>query len=178
MRAQAVTRRTTERTFGRDEIIVSKTDLKGHITYANDVFLRVSAYDEAEIVGQPHSIIRHPEMPRGIFHLLWETLQGGDEVFAYINNLARDGAGYWVLAHVTPSRDARGAVVGYHSSRRSPERAALGRIAPLYARMRAAESGHRRAVDAAAASRHALDEALGGQPYDEFVWQLIGETQS
>ncbi len=165
-----------ERTFGRDEIIVSKTDLKGHITYANDVFLRVSAYEEQDLLGKPHSIIRHPETPRGLFHLLWETLRSGDELFAYINNLARDGAYYWVLAHVTPSRDARGAVVGYHSNRRLPDRAAIARIEPLYARMRAAEAGHRRAVDAAAASRQALEDALDGQSYEEFVWQLITEA--
>src|SRR5690606_7876373 len=117
-------------------------------------------------------------MPRGLFRLLWETIEAGEEVFAYINNLARDGAHYWVLAHVTPSRDARGAVVGYHSNRRSPDAAAIARIEPVYARMRAAEAGHQRATDAAAASRRALEAELDGQPYDEFVWQLIEETRS
>ncbi|WP_413451532.1 PAS domain-containing protein [Georgenia phoenicis] len=165
--------RQEERRFGRDELIVSKTDLKGRITYANDVFLRVSAYREEELLGQPHSIIRHPDMPRGVFHLLWETLERGDEIFAYINNLAADGAYYWVLAHVTPTRDASGAVVGYHSNRRSPAPAAVARVEPLYARMRAAEAGHRRAVDAAAASRAVLEDALEGQSYDELVWELI-----
>lgn len=165
-----------ERTFGQDEIIVSKTDLKGHITYANDVFLRVSAYAEQEILGKPHNIIRHPETPRGLFHLVWETIQDGGEIFAYLNNLAKDGANYWVLAHITASRDRHGTIVGYHSNRRSPERAAIARIEPLYAQMRAAEAGHRRAVDAAAASRQALEDTLGGQTYEEFVWQLIGEV--
>ncbi len=175
--ATAPTPTGVERTFGREEIIVSKTDLKGRLTYANDVFLRVSAYAEDELIGRPHSVIRHPDMPRGLFHLLWETIQRGEEVFAYINNLARDGAHYWVLAHVTPSRDPRGAVVGYHSNRRSPEPAAVARVAPLYARMRAAEAGHPRATDAAEASRRALERAGDGQPYDEFVWQLIEETR-
>jgi hypothetical protein len=63
-----------ERTFREDEIIVSKTDTTGRILYANDVFLRVAGYGEREIVGQPHSIIRHPDMPRVVFALLWETL--------------------------------------------------------------------------------------------------------
>jgi len=166
------------RTFGRDEVIVSKTDLKGRITYVNDVFVRVSAYEEAELLGHPHSVIRHPEMPRGLFRLLWETIEAGEEVFAYINNLARDGAHYWVLAHVTPSRDARGAVVGYHSNRRSPDAAAIARMEPVYARMRGAEAGHQRATDAATASRRALEAELDGQPYDEFVWQLIEEARS
>ena len=165
-----------ERTFGRDEIIVSKTDLKGRLTYANDVFLRVSAYSEEEVLGQPHSLIRHPETPRGLFHVLWETIQGGQEIFAYINNLAKDGANYWVLAHVTPSRAANGSIVAYHSNRRLPARAAITRIEELYASMRAAEAGHRRTVDAAAASRRVLEESLGGRSYDEFIWELITET--
>ncbi|PYG01163.1 PAS domain S-box-containing protein [Georgenia satyanarayanai] len=175
---RATTPTGVARTFGEDEIIVSKTDLRGRITYANDVFLRVSAYAEDEVLGQPHSLIRHPETPRGLFHLLWESIQGGDEIFAYINNLAKDGAHYWVLAHVTPTRDTRGTVVGYHSSRRSPAPAAVARVEHLYARMRAAEAGHRRAVDAAAASRAALEELLGGRPYDELVWELVAEGEA
>lgn len=163
------------RTFGHEEIIVSKTDLRGRITYANDVFLRVSAYAEHEVVGRPHSLIRHPDMPRGLFQLLWETIQGGQEIFAYINNLAADGAHYWVLAHVTPTFDAGGAVVGYHSNRRSPAPGAVARADRLYARMRAAEAGHRRAVDAAAASLAVLEDLLGDQTYEELVWELVGE---
>lgn len=163
------------RTFGREEVIVSKTDLKGRLTYANDVFLRVSAYEEEELLGQPHSIIRHPEMPRGLFHLLWEIIQGGGEAFAYINNLAKDGVNYWVLAHVTPTWDRSGAIVGYHSNRRSPARAAITRVEPLYAQMRAAEAGHSRATEAAAASRQVLEEQLAGRSYEELVWGLITE---
>ena len=71
-----------ESPFGEDEIIVSKTDLKGRITYANDVFLRVSAYSLNEVVGAPHSIIRHPEMPRCVFKLFWDTIAAGKEIFA------------------------------------------------------------------------------------------------
>ncbi|HMO11052.1 MAG TPA: PAS domain-containing protein, partial [Actinotalea sp.] len=117
MRPSSVMPTGVERTFGADEIIVSKTDPKGRITYANQVFLRVSGYREDEVVGQPHSIVRHPDMPRAVFALLWETIQAGREIFAYINNLAADGAHYWVFAHVTTSR-AGGALVGYHSNRR------------------------------------------------------------
>ncbi|HPV77190.1 MAG TPA: PAS domain-containing protein, partial [Gemmatimonadaceae bacterium] len=85
-----------ERSFGEDEIIVSKTDLQGKITYANDVFIRVSGYEEDELLGAPHSIIRHPDMPRAVFKLLWDTLATGREVFAYVNNMARNGDNYWV----------------------------------------------------------------------------------
>ncbi|MGE5764846.1 MAG: PAS domain-containing protein [Mycobacterium leprae] len=101
-----------ERTFGEDEIIVTKTDPRGVITYANRVFLRVSAYDEPDVIGQPHNLIRHPGMPRTVFQLLWDTIRGGREMFAYIVNLAADGAHYWVFAHVTPSFGPAGRIVG------------------------------------------------------------------
>ena len=70
-----------ERTFDDDEIIVSKTDLKGHITYANNVFLRLADMTEKEALGAPHSVIRNPEMPRAVFKLLWDTIQQGKEIF-------------------------------------------------------------------------------------------------
>jgi PAS domain S-box-containing protein len=131
-----------ERTFSPDELIVSKTDNRGVITYANDVFLRVSGYDADEVIGQPHNLIRHPEMPKAVFTLLWDTLAAGHELFAYIDNLAADGANYWVLAHVTPSYGSGGQVVGYHSNRRSPSRRAVAAIRPLYAQLLAEERRH------------------------------------
>ena len=69
-----------ERTFDREEIIVSKTDLTGNITYANDVFIRMAGYTEEELLGAPHSIIRHPDMPRAVFQLLWDTIGSGEEI--------------------------------------------------------------------------------------------------
>lgn len=89
-----------ERTFDPDQFIVSKTDLKGRITYANKVFLDIADYTEAEILGQPHSVIRHAHMPRCVFRLLWERIQTGREIFAYVVNAAKNGDHYWVLAHV------------------------------------------------------------------------------
>jgi len=97
-----------ERFFDADEVIVSKTDLKGRITYANRVFQRVAGYGEAELMGAPHSIVRHPAMPRCVFKLLWDTLEAKQEIFAYVINRARNGDHYWVFAHVTPSFDAGG----------------------------------------------------------------------
>ena len=163
------------RTFRPDELIVSKTDPHGRITYANDTFLRVSAYREQDVIGQPHNLIRHPETPRGLFHLLWERITAGREVFAYVNNLAADGASYWVLAHVTPSRNAAGAIVGYHSNRRAPDPGAVARVGGLYEQMRAAERGEVNRRAAAEASRAVLDEHLTAQgvTYDQFVWDII-----
>jgi PAS domain S-box-containing protein len=168
------------RTFGVDELIVSKTDRRGVITYANDVFLRVSGYDMDEVVGRPHNLIRHPDMPRAVFALLWDTLGAGNELFAYINNLASDGAHYWVLAHVTPSYGPDGGVVGYHSSRRKPSPQAVAHIAPLYARLVAEERQHPNATAAVAASSPLLTELVAEQAasYDELVWSIINREET
>ena len=175
MRAPSTTPTGVERRFGDDEIIVTKTDPKGVITYANDVFLRVSAMREADVLGQPHNLIRHPAMPRGVFDLLWETLREGREMFALVLNLAADGAHYWVLAHVTPSTGASGQLTGYHSSRRVPPPAAVAAATALYAEMLREESRHSRPAEAVRASRALLEQRLAaaGRTYEEFVWSLL-----
>jgi PAS domain S-box-containing protein len=109
-----------ETTFGEEEIIVSKTDPRGVVTYANQVFIRVSGYKEEEILGKPHNLIRHPDMPRCVFHLLWTQLKAGREIFAYVKNMARNGDHYWVWANVTPTFDNSGRIVNFHSNRRRP----------------------------------------------------------
>ena len=164
-----------ERTFGEDEIIVSKTDLKGHITYANDVFLRVAGMTEAETIGQPHSCIRHPGMPRAVFKLLWDTLAQGKEIFAYVINRAKGGDHYWVIAHVTPSYDSSGQVVGYHSNRRVPDKKVVQTvIEPLYKQLLDIENSHANRKDGMNASFDALVNILNekGVAYDEFIFSL------
>ena len=151
----------------------------GVITYANDVFLRISGYEMADVIGQPHNLIRHPDMPRAVFALLWETLAARRELFAYINNLAADGAHYWVLAHVTPSFGPDGTVVGYHSNRRRPSPRAVERIRPLYDQLLAEERRHPNAKAAVAASSRVLADVLAGQDesYDEFIWSIINREE-
>jgi PAS domain S-box-containing protein len=169
-----------ERTFSPDELIVSKTDPRGVITYANDVFLRVSNYSSVEILGQPHNVIRHPDMPRAVFALLWETLAQRRELFAYINNLAADGAHYWVLAHVTPSFGPDGRVIGYHSSRRRPSPRAIEQVRPLYARLLAEERRHPNASAAVAASSQLFPQLVAEKAasYEDLVWSIIGQEES
>lgn len=176
MRPTAVVPNGRERTFGREEIIVSKTDLRGHITYANDVFLRVSGYREDEVLGRPHSLIRHPDMPRAVFQLLWDEIQAGREIFAYVDNLAATGEHYWVLAHVTPTFGTGGRITGYHSNRRSPDPAAVRAIEPLYRELRDEERRHPTGRAAVTASTALLRERLEerGVTYDSFVWDVIG----
>jgi PAS domain S-box-containing protein len=163
-----------ERTFGVDEVIVSKTDVHGVITYANDVFLRIASMSEREAIGAPHSIIRHPDMPRAVFKLLWDTIERGDEIFAYVVNLAKNGDHYWVFAHITPTFAADGSIIGYHSNRRVPERSAITALTPLYAKLKAIEDSAADRAAGLSASTAALNATLAdlGIGYDEFVFSL------
>ena len=180
MQRGAVVPTGVERRLGTDEIVVSKTDQRGRITYANAVFLRMCACGEGEVLGRPHNLIRHPEMPRAVFKLLWDTIQAGDEVFAYVLNLGLDGAHYWVFAHVTPSYDARGALVGYHSNRRAPDPVGVAAVLPLYRDLLAVERREPDPVRAVAAGSALLQDHLAdaGLTYDEFVWSLTGRARA
>lgn len=169
-----VTATGRERTFGVDEVIVSKTDTAGVITYANDVFLRIAGMTEREAIGQPHSIIRHPDMPRAVFKLLWDTIGRGDEIFAYVLNMASNGDHYWVFAHITPTFGADGGIVGYHSNRRFPDAGAIAAVTPLYAKLKGIEDSAADRAAGLAASTAALAATLRdlGIGYDEFVFSL------
>lgn len=129
-----------ERILGDDELIVSKTDLKGILTYGNRNFIAYSGYEERELLGAPHNLIRHPDMPRAVFQLLWERIEAGQEVFAYVVNLSKDGGHYWVFANVMMSRDVDGRPIGYHSVRRKPKPATVKAVQGLYGRMQELET--------------------------------------
>jgi len=122
-----------------NDFIISKTDTKGRITYVNKIFMKMSEYNESELLGKPHSIIRHKDMPKSVFKLLWDMVQSGEEIFAYVLNKTKNGNDYWVYANVTPSYDSRGNVIGYYSVRRMPTTEALEIIIPLYQSMLRAE---------------------------------------
>lgn len=128
-----------ERRFEDHEIIVSKTDTRGVLTYANRVFMRVANFPEQQLLGKQHNVIRHPDMPRGAFRLLWQTLAAEREWFGFVKNIAADGAFYWVFANVTPDR-VDGRVVGYYSVRRQAPVGAVREIEPIYREMCAVEA--------------------------------------
>ncbi|MTI10492.1 PAS domain-containing protein [Curvivirga aplysinae] len=153
-----------EHTFDENEIIVTKTDLAGKITYGNDTFYKMSGFSEKESLGKQHNIIRHPEMPRAAFKLVWDTLASGEEVFAYVNNRSKNGDHYWVFAHITPSFNTSGKLVGYHSSRRKPDRRLIeDKIIPLYRDLLATEK-------AASSPKEGMDNAV------QAVLDLLGQT--
>jgi PAS domain S-box-containing protein len=163
-----------ERPLRDDDFIVSKTDLKGRITYGNRTFAAYAGFSESQYLGQAHNLIRHPDMPRGVFKLLWATIEQGQEVFAYVKNLSSDGSFYWVFANVTPSYDSKGDVVGYYSVRRKASAKGIEAIAPLYRQMLQIER-------AAPSQKDGIEQSLAwvtqqlqrmGMSYEQFVLGL------
>ena len=157
---------TREKVMKREDFIVSKTDTKGKITYCNEIFMDMAMMTEAELLGKPHSIVRHPDMPKVIFKLLWETVNSGKEIFAYVKNLSKDGSFYWVYANVTPSYDQNDKIIGYYSVRIKPNPKALDMIKPLYAKLLSLETS-----GGITSSQAHLDAILKekGVNYDEFI---------
>jgi PAS domain S-box-containing protein len=162
-----------EKLMRENDFIVSKTDTKGRITYGNRIFIEFSGYSEKELIGAQHNIIRHPDMPRGVFKFLWDTIAADKEVFAYVKNMAKDGSFYWVWTNVTPDHDERGNISGYFSVRRQPKRSAVDAMADVYRAM-LAEEQKAGPKDACAASLGWLVNVLNskGVSYEEFILSL------
>ncbi len=129
-----------EKVMGENDFIVSKTDKKGFITYCNKIFIDICMYSESELIGANHNIIRHPDMPRIAFKLLWDLIQEKKEFFGFVKNLRKDGGFYWVFANITASVDTNGNILGYFSVRRKPPKKAIETIEPLYKQLVEAEN--------------------------------------
>ena len=163
--------------FDKNDLIVSKTNLKGHITYANHTFLEIAGYEENEVIGKPHNVIRHENMPRGVFELFWSTIAKGEEIFAYVVNSTKSGDHYWVIAHVTPSYH-NGSVSGYHSTRRVPDSRTIKEvIEPLYTELNTIEAATPDRKEGTQKSFERLGEILRdkGLNYNEFAASLMRE---
>ena len=156
-----------------NDFIISKTDLKGRITYCNRVFIEFAGYTEQELLGEQHNIVRHPDMPRGVFKFLWDTLSQETECFAYVKNMCKDGSFYWVLANVTPNLDANGRPEGYFSVRRKPSKNAISTMTDVY-RLMLEEERRAGPRDACAASLALMTNVLNqkGVSYEQFVLSL------
>ncbi|WP_028303501.1 PAS domain-containing protein [Oceanospirillum maris] len=159
--------------LGSDELIISKTDLQGRITYANRTFIRLAGYDEEALLDKPHNMIRHPDMPKGVFKFLWQELQQGHEFFGFIKNATIGQGFYWVFANITPDFDSKGRVQGYFSVRRSPSAEAIKVIEPIYKNMIEIERRHSK-PDAPHHSFSYLNQVLDSKrvSYERFVMQL------
>ena len=158
----------------KNTYIVSKTDTKGRITYANRTFMKISDYSEKELIGVQHNILRHPDIPRGAFQLMWDTISTGQEFFAYVINLCKNGDHYWVLANVTPSYDENKNIIGYFSVRRLPRPEAVAAMIPVYAQMVVEEqrAGSKKAIEASQALLMNTIKEAGHDTYETFILSL------
>ncbi len=117
------------------DLIVSKSDAEGNITYVNPIFMKISGYTRGELYDKPHSILRHPDMPSVIFKYLWENIEAGKDVVAYVKNLCKDGSYYWVLATVKRAKNPDGSFRNYMSTRKCVTTKAKEIIGTLYAKL-------------------------------------------
>jgi len=139
MRKPKVTPTNKEVVLKEEDFIVSKTDLKSKILYGNKIFIQMSGYNEEELLGKPHNILRHPDMPRCAFKILYDHIQNGKEWFGFVKNLRKDGGFYWVYANISPTFDTNGNIIEYYSVRRKPREGFKSIIEPLYAKLKAIE---------------------------------------
>ncbi|GHF70449.1 PAS domain-containing protein [Seohaeicola zhoushanensis] len=153
--------------FGIEELFLSRTDGRGVILSGNSVFARLAGYGWAELIGAPHRLIRHPDMPRGVFHLLWETLKQGRSFGGYVKNRASDGRYYWVFAVVVPVQG------GYLSVRLKPSTGLLAKVSDLYRAQLVAEAAGQTPAESAAAIVAAV-QGLGHWDYRAFMGHALG----
>lgn len=161
--------RTGEAPFGLDEVFFSRTDGRGVIRAGNQVFSRVADYPLEEMIGAPHKIIRHPDMPKGVFQLLWETIARGETIGAYVKNRARDGLHYWVFAVVTPHED------GYLSARVKPVSPLRDVVEKEYAALLQLEQSEGLSPEESAEVLLGRIRELGFETYHDFASHALGE---
>ncbi|MEO7978372.1 PAS domain-containing protein [Flavobacterium sp.] len=125
-----------EVSWDKTQVIMSKTNAFGIIEYANEVFIDVCGYEDYELMGQPHNIIRHPDMPKVIFKVLWENLKKGKNFHAVVKNLAKSGRYYWVITDFEIAKDENGVIVNYFGRRQAvPQEVIALHIEPLYKKL-------------------------------------------
>jgi len=116
--------------------IVSKTDAKGIIEYGNDYFVEIAGYKESELIGKPHSIVRHPDMPKIAFKLMWDRISQGKNFMAVVKNLCKDGSYYWVVTDFEPKIDPlTNEIISHTAFRKAAPQKAIDTMAPIYAKL-------------------------------------------
>jgi PAS domain S-box-containing protein len=163
-----------EKVLGANDFIVSKTDTKGKIIYCNEIFAEMAGYPPADLIGANHNLIRHPDMPKIAFKLVWDLIQNKEEFFGFVKNLCADGGYYWVFAYITADLDTNGNIVSYTSVRRKMPQSAIDIITPIYKQLLDAERS-----GGMEASEKILNELLQEHQleYAEFIINLqLGAT--
>ena len=162
--------------WDKTKTLISETDVKGTITNVNDVFCAVAHYSASELIGQPHNLIRHPDMPKLIFKLLWDNLKVGNNFVGVIKNLAKTGEYYWVVTDFEMRRDAMGNITHYIGRRRSvPEAAINNYLAPFYESLLKMEK-----IGGVELSSRFFKNYLTkqGKDYIDFVISIMSENQN
>lgn len=152
--------------------IVSKTDAKGIIEYGNDYFVEISGYSEAELIGQPHSIVRHPDMPKVVFKMMWDRINKAQNIMAVVKNLAKDGSYYWVVTEFEPKIDPiSNEIISHTAFRRAAPQKAIDTVEPIYKKLIEIEKNG--GVEASEKYlRGFLEE--NKTTYDDFINNLVG----
>ncbi len=152
--------------------IVSKTDTKGIIEYGNDYFVEISGYSDIELVGKPHSIIRHPDMPKIVFKMMWDRIKQGKNIMAIVKNMAKDGRYYWVVTEFEAKRDPiTNEIISYTAFRKAAPRKAIEAITPIYKKL--IEIEERGGMEASEKYLRGYFEEKG-VTYDEMIDELVG----
>jgi len=163
--------------MAEDEFIVSKADLRGRLTYVNRTFMQMALMNEDQLLGFNHNVIRHPDMPKGVFKLLWMTIKKEREFFAFVKNFRSDGRFYWVFANITPEYNENKKLSGYLSVRRTPPASAIAVMQPIYEQMlqieKSATSKKAAEEKSLAFLQQQLDELK--VKYQDFVINLFNE---
>ena len=156
-----------------DQLMITKCDLNGKITYCNQSFIEISGYTEAELIGQTFALIRHSDMPKGIFFKMWQSLKNQREFNGFIKNKTKKDDHYWTFANITPCHNVSGNISGYTCAMRQPNPAAIMMFSMYYEQMLAQEAGQRN-EEAAKASLKLLIEQLSamGDDYEACVFKL------
>ncbi len=160
---------TGEAPFHLDEIFFSRTDDRGIILSGNFVFQRVAHYEWDKLIGKPHSVIRHPDMPRGVFWKIWSELKSGNSIGGYVKNLSKDGLYYWVYAVMVPFGD------GYLSARIKPTSETFEKVETLYAELRHEETENGLEPEDSAKLLREKIKALGFDGYEHFASFALSE---
>ena len=162
--------------WDKSKVLISETDVAGTITKVNDVFCNVSHYSESELIGQPHNLIRHPDMPRLVFKLLWDNLKRGNNFVGVIKNLAKTGEYYWVVTDFEMRRDGMGNITHYIGRRKAvPQGAIDNYLAPFYESLLKMEK-----IGGVELSSRFFKNYLSkqGKDYIDFVISVMSESQS
>ena len=162
--------------WDKTKTLISETDVKGTITNVNDVFCAVAHYSPSELIGQPHNLIRHPDMPKLIFKLLWDNLKVGNNFVGVIKNLAKTGEYYWVVTDFEMRRDAMGNITHYIGRRKAvPEAAINNYLAPFYESLLKMEK-----IGGVELSSRFFKNYLTkqGKDYIDFVISIMSENQN